>query len=64
MLVMFVVHVAVVMLENFMPVIVLMSLGQMQPKTAAHQQSSQRQLGRERLAKQQDRDNRSDERRQ
>lgn len=35
-LVMFVMHMAVVMPQNIVPVVVLMSLGQMQPKTAAH----------------------------
>lgn len=59
-----VVEVTVFVFQDLMLVFMLMPLGQMQPKTTAHQQSSQRQLERERLAEKQDCDDRSDERRQ
>ena len=61
---MFVMHMAMLMLQNLVPMFVFVSLGQMQPKTAIHEQPRQRQLRRKRLAEKQDRDDCSNEWRQ
>lgn len=56
-----VVDVTVFVFQDLMLVFVLVPFGQMQPETATHQQSSQRQLKRRRFAENKDRDHRSDE---
>jgi hypothetical protein len=61
---MFVMHKVMLMLQNLVPMFVFVSLGQMQPKTATHEQPRQRQLRRKRLAEKQDRDDCSNEWRQ
>ena len=56
-----VVDVAVFVFQGIMLVVMLMPLGQVQPKTATHQQPCQRQLKRQEFAEKKDRDDRSDE---
>src|ERR1700734_1255974 len=64
MLMMMVVDMAVLVLDRFVRVVVLMVFGQMQPEAERHQRAGDDQLNRDRLVQEDDRDDRAKERRE